>query len=201
MSISRITYAISRDKILPYSAYWHKMGANQLPVRAQFLCLGLCILLLLPVIGSPIAFYALASTATIAVDTSYIIPILGKLTVGAKDFKPGEWNLGRFSVPLGIFVCVWISVLFVVLCLPQYYPVTAATFNFAPVMIGFITLLAFISWFAWGRKWFTGPQRLVSHEEAEAMEKRYREIHGGEPMPHDKLKEDHDVMEGVGAKA
>lgn len=139
MSISRITYAVSRDQILPFSKYWHHMSAAKMPVRAQWLCCALTIILLLPVVGSPIAFYALASTATIAVDTSYIIPILGKLTVGRASFKPGEWNLGKLSVPLGIFVCIWISLLFVCLCLPQLfvplneegtvYGVTAQVFN------------------------------------------------------------------------
>lgn len=96
MSISRVTYAVSRDRILPFSQYWHHMSDKKMPVRAQWLCFVLCVLLLLPVIGSTIAFYALASTATIAVDTSYIIPIMGRLTVGRAAFKQGEWLDNRY---------------------------------------------------------------------------------------------------------
>ncbi|KAI9000136.1 amino acid or gaba permease [Hyaloraphidium curvatum] len=201
MSASRVTYAISRDGILPFSHYWHHMSPKKMPVRAQWLCAALSVLILLPVLGSTVAFTALSSTGTISVDTSYLIPILGRLTAGRHTFKQGEWNLGRFSVPLGIFVCIWISVLFVCLCLPQLWPVTASTFNFAPVMIGGISLISGLGWIFSGRKWFKGPQRLISEAEAEAMENAYSSTHGGAHMPHDKLEYDSYAMEGVGSKA
>ncbi|KAI9034204.1 amino acid or gaba permease [Hyaloraphidium curvatum] len=196
MSASRVTYAISRDGILPFSHYWHHMSAAKMPVRAMWLCTGLSVLILLPVLGSTVAFTALSSTGTIAVDTSYLIPIAGRLTAARHTFKPGEWNLGRLSIPMGTFVCIWITILFVCLCLPQLWPVTPQNFNFAPVMIGGITLISSLGWIFSGRKWFKGPQRLISEAEAEAMEEAYAATHGGEHMPHDKLEYDNYALEG-----
>lgn len=68
-------------------------------------------------------------------------------------------------------------------------------------MIGAVTLISTIGWVVSARKWFKGPQRLVSEEEAAELERQYRELHGGEHMPHDKVEFDHSVMEGLGAKA
>ena len=68
-------------------------------------------------------------------------------------------------------------------------------------MIGGITLISVLGWLISGRKWFKGPQRLVSEEDAAAMEQAYAAEHSGAHMPHDKLEYDNYAMEGLGSKA
>ncbi|KAJ3335200.1 hypothetical protein HDU93_006204, partial [Gonapodya sp. JEL0774] len=172
MSGSRITYAISRDNVLPGSSFLHHMGANKLPNRCVWSIAALGVFFSLPILGSSVAFQALASSATVAVDTSYAIPIAGRLFIAGSNFKPGEWHLGKFSKPLAFIAVTWISLLFVCLCLPQLYPVNATNLNYAPVIIGGITIISIVSWQLSGKHWFKGPQRLISVEEAEELERK-----------------------------
>jgi hypothetical protein len=68
-------------------------------------------------------------------------------------------------------------------------------------MIGGITLICGLGWIFSGRKWFKGPQRLISEADAAAMEEQYEAEHGGQHMPRDKLEFDNYAMEGLGSKA
>lgn len=68
-------------------------------------------------------------------------------------------------------------------------------------MIGGITLICGLGWIFSGRKWFKGPQRLISEAEAQALEDAFEAANGGKHMPHDKLEYDNYAMEGLGSKA
>lgn len=56
-----------------------------------------------------------------------------------------------------------------VLLLPQIYPVTGETLNYAPIMIGSISVISLLGWVLpfglGGKHWFKGPQRTISEEE------------------------------------
>jgi len=58
------------------------------------------------------------------------------------------------------------------LLLPQIYPVTGETLNYAPIMIGGISIISLVGWvvpFGYGGKtWFKGPQRTITEEEVSA---------------------------------
>lgn len=169
MSAQRVTYAISRDGILPGSKYFRKLSKNNhMPINAAFLVLAMSIIITTAVIGSVVAFSAITATATIATNVSYLFPILARHTVGRHSFEPAKWNLGRWTIPCAIVSSVYISFLVVVLLLPQLYPVTGETLNYAPIMIGGISIISFVGWWLprWGgRHWFQGPQRTISEEE------------------------------------
>lgn len=49
---------------------------------------------------------------------SYAIPILLRITYGHKTFKPGPFNLGRFSRPIGAVAVLWSLFASVVLLFP-----------------------------------------------------------------------------------
>ena len=102
-------------------------------VNAGLLVAAISILVTLSVIGSSVAFSAITATATIATNFSYLFPIMARQTVGRKSFVPAKWNLGKYSAPIAAIASLWISFLFVVLVLPQLYPVTAETLNYAPI--------------------------------------------------------------------
>lgn len=124
MSAQRVTFAISRDGVLPCSRYFRQLSKNKIPVHAAYLVCALSIIITLAVIGSTVAFSAITATAAIATNFSYLIPITARYTVGRKNFQPAKWNLGRFSPVLGIIAILYIMLLFSVLLLPQLYPVT-----------------------------------------------------------------------------
>jgi len=125
LSAQRVTFAISRDGVLPFSSYFRKLNKNKIPVNAAYLVTGLSIAVTTAVIGSTVAFSAITATATIATNFSYLIPIVARYTVGRKNFQPAKWNLGKISPFLGLISALYIMFLFVVLLLPQLYPVTA----------------------------------------------------------------------------
>ena len=124
MSAQRVTFAISRDGVLPFSSYFRRLSKNKIPVNAAYLVCALSIVITLAVIGSSVAFSAITATAAIATNFSYLIPIAARYTVGRKNFVPARWNLGRYSPVLGLIAVLYIMLLFSVLVLPQLYPVT-----------------------------------------------------------------------------
>ncbi|QYT03412.1 Amino acid or gaba permease [Trichoderma simmonsii] len=167
MSAQRVTYAISRDNVLPFSRYFRKLtSTHRMPLHAAFLVAAISIAISTAVIGSSVAFSAITAMSTIATNVSYLFPIIARQTVGAAVFVPAKWNLGRASPVIATISSVWICYLFVVLLLPQVYPVTGTTLNYAPVMIGAITLISLVGWvfpFGLGGKyWFKGPQTTIT---------------------------------------
>lgn len=195
LSAQRITYAIARDGILPGSKFFKKLApTTHLPINAALLIVVLSIAINAAVIGSTVAFSAITATATIGTNVSYLIPIVARQTVGRKTFQPAKWNLGRWSIPISIVASLYICFLFVVLMLPQIYPVTAVsthhripypgtvltmqqqTLNYAPIMIGGITIISFGAWILpfglGGRHWFHGPQRTISEADVKAARVR-----------------------------
>lgn len=168
MSAQRVTYAISRDHVLPFSSFFRKLSKRKMAVNAALLVCGMSIAITTAVIGSTVAFSAITATATIATNFSYLIPIIARQTVGRKTFIPGKWNLGKFSAPLAIVASLYIMFLFSVLLLPQLYPVDADTLNYAPICIGIITVISLAGWFfpKWGAKnWFEGPIKTITEAE------------------------------------
>lgn len=125
MSAQRVTFAISRDGVLPFSRYFRRLSAGRVPVHAAMLVLALGVAITCAAIGSTVAFSAITATATIVTNVSYLIPIAARHTVGRRDFQPARFNLGRYSTFVGAVSAFYIVLIFVVLTLPQLYPVTA----------------------------------------------------------------------------
>jgi amino acid transporter len=169
LSAQRVTYAISRDGMLPFSSFFGKVSTkNHMPVNAAYLVVAMSIIITLPIIGSVVAFSAITATATISTNFSYLFPIIARHTIGRAKFASLEsrWSLGRLSQPIAVISVLYISFICVVLLLPQLYPVTAETLNYAPIMIGGITIISVLGWWMpfglGGRHWFTGPQKTIN---------------------------------------
>ncbi|KAJ3317100.1 hypothetical protein HDU93_004197 [Gonapodya sp. JEL0774] len=173
MANSRMIYAFSRDKAFGFSfssfLYWTSPG-SQLPIRTIWFSATLANCIQAMAFGNSTALSSAASISTIGLMTAYIIPIFCRLTFARSTFKKGDFHLGIFSEVIGWIACVWGTFLFVLLCLPYSYPVTAANMNYASVMIGGITFFAAAFWLFSARHWFRGPVPRVSEEELQAME-------------------------------
>lgn len=155
-------YSFSRDGALPLSNWWYHISPNLGgPVRAIWLSIVLAFILGLPGLSNPSALSALFSLTATGLYSSYIIPVILRLTVGRASFEQKEFSLGVFSIPIGIISVLWGLFMVSVLCLPQSYPATGDNLNYSPIALGCMLGYALVSWI-WARKWFKGA--IVDHE-------------------------------------
>ncbi len=90
------------------------------------------------------------SINVIGLYSAYGVPIFLRLRRGA-DFTAGPWHLGRYSQPVAAVAVAWICFSSVLFLLPQTSPVTAANFNYAPVALGAVLLVAGVWWLVTAR--------------------------------------------------
>ncbi|KAF9962406.1 hypothetical protein BGZ72_006228 [Mortierella alpina] len=156
---SRMLYAFARDGGLPFSPFWTVLNKRtQMPLRLVWLSVVVIILLALPAIGSTATLSAISGISIIGFTVSYAIPILLRITVGSSTFVQHEFNLGRYSKPIGWVACIWTAFIFVIFNLPQSWPVSNVdTFNFTPAAVGFLLVFTTSTWFLSARHWFKGP--------------------------------------------
>ncbi|MFE2939276.1 amino acid permease [Streptomyces sp. NPDC059255] len=156
---SRMIYAFSRDGALPFSSTWHKLNpATRTPTNAVWLATGGAFALGLPYLWNSTAYAAVTSIATIGLYIAYVIPTFLRLRQGDR-FERGPWHLGSWSTIVGTIAVMWVLVITVLFMLPQSAPVTAKTFNYAPIAVGVVVAFCGIWWLASARKWFLNPTR------------------------------------------
>lgn len=168
---SRMSYAFSRDKALPGSRLWATVNPRTgTPTNSIWLCVTLSVLLAAPALISTTAYFAVTSIAVIGLYIAYVIPVL--LRRLNREFTPGPWNLGRFSGIVGWVAVVWVVIICVLFVLPPVAPVTVSTFNYAPIAVLVVLVLATVLWFARGRRTFMGgdPAHATSPEAEEVLE-------------------------------
>ncbi|QNP71569.1 amino acid permease [Streptomyces roseirectus] len=143
---SRMVFAFSRDGALPGSALWRDIDSRTgTPRKAVLLAVVCAALLALPSLYSPVAYAAITSINVIGITPAYAIPIF--LRVKNRDrFRPGPWNLGSWGVIVGVVAVMWVVFVTVLFCLPQTAPVSVDTFNYAPVALAVVLLLASVWW-------------------------------------------------------
>ncbi|WP_326790862.1 amino acid permease [Streptomyces sp. NBC_00151] len=154
---SRMIYAFSRDGALPFSGLWHRVNPRTgTPTHAIWLAVGGAFLLGLPALWNMTAYAAVTSIAVIGLYIAYALPTFLRLRLGDR-FERGPWHLGRWSRAVGTVAVVWVAFITVLFMLPQVSPVTAETFNYAPVAV--LAVLGFAGgwWLLSARHWFTGP--------------------------------------------
>ncbi|MBV6695674.1 amino acid permease [Kitasatospora aureofaciens] len=164
---SRMIYAFSRDGALPGSATWRKVSGNRTPANAVWLAVAVAFLLALPSMWSTAAYGAVTAVNVVGMTPAYAIPVFLRLRQG-KSWRPGPWNLGRWGRPVGVLAVAWVALVTVLVCLPQTSPVTAETFNYAPVTLLVVLLLSALWWRMAGRRYqvpVVNDPRLAAFEE------------------------------------
>ncbi|GAA1985095.1 amino acid permease [Kitasatospora viridis] len=164
---SRMVYAFSRDGALPGSRLWHRIDKRtQTPTNAIWLGTGGAFLLGLPALWNSTAFAAVTSVSVIGLYLSYVIPVWLRLRQGG-DFRPGPWNLGRWSRPIGIVAVGWTALITLLFMLPTLSPITVKNFNYTSVAIAAVLGFAGAWWLLSARHWFRGPRTAESatHQE------------------------------------
>ncbi len=159
---SRMSYAFSRDNAIPGSRLWAKVNPRTgTPTNSIWLCVVLSILLTVPAMWNFTAYLAVTSIAVIGLYIAYVTPVfLRRLDT---SFVPGPWNLGKWSAVVGWVAVVWVVFIIVLFVLPPLYPITPDTFNYAPIAVIVVALLAVVLWYAGGKKHF------MTREEAEHL--------------------------------
>jgi amino acid transporter len=167
---SRMIYAFSRDGAVPGSKFWHRINARTgTPTNSIWFAVVFAFLLGLPYLKSIVAYDAVTSVAVIGLYIAYIIPIY--LRLRAKDrFEVGPWNLGKKTYLIGWVAVVWVIFICILFVLPEASPITADSFNYAPVAVGVVLLFAGTYWFISAKNWVTGPKVQGTAEELARIE-------------------------------
>jgi amino acid permease (GABA permease) len=171
-SNSRMLFAFSRDGAVPGHRIWHRVNPKRrTPTNAIWLCAFAAFLAGVPSLreagGFPATFFAIVSIGVIGLYISYVIPVFLRLRQGA-DFQVGPWHLGKWGPLIGWVAVVWVVFISIICLLPQFSPITFASFNYTPVALLVLIVFVYGYWILSARKWYTGP--LVQGTTAELLE-------------------------------
>ncbi len=141
---SRMVFAFSRDRALPGWQLWQRVSEGT-PKAAVWLSVGAAAVLVLPSLYSATAYGAVTAINVIGITPAYALPIFLRIRY-RRRFTPGPWGLGLWGVPVGTVAVAWVVFVTVLFCLPQHYPVTVSTFNYAPVALIAVLAAATVWW-------------------------------------------------------
>ncbi|EXJ81194.1 hypothetical protein A1O3_07484 [Capronia epimyces CBS 606.96] len=166
-ALGRTVFAFSRDRLIPFSNIWTKVNRfTGTPLYAVWISVFWCIAINLIALGSYTAIAGVFNVCAIALDWSYVIPIVCKLAFG--KFTPGPWHMGKVSVYVNAWACIWTFFVTIIFILPTIRPVTANNMNYAIAFLALILICSTIYWYAGGRKFYTGPIIEAEIQEDEA---------------------------------
>lgn len=169
-SNTRQIFAFSRDGAMPGSRWWHSVSPRtRTPVKAVWLAVACSLALVLPGWWSHTAFTAIVSVNVVGLFLAYAVPILLRLRLG-DEFQPGPWHLGRWGRPVGAVAVTWILLSSVLFMLPHASPITADSFNYAPIALAAVLAVATVWWFSTARRRFHGPVSYGRPDEVAAMD-------------------------------
>jgi amino acid transporter len=182
-SNSRMIYAFSRDGAIPGSRFWHKVNKRtRTPTNSIWLAAGAAWLLVAPAYwrGSVVAYFAVTAIAVIGLYIAYVIPTFLRLLAG-RNFRPGPWNLGKWSYLVGWIAVIWVVFICIMLMMPQFSPGGLGikkidALNYAPVAVGAVIVLAGGWYIISARKWFKGPKVQGTAEELAAIERELESV-------------------------
>jgi len=166
IAASRVTFAYARDDCFPFSNLWKTVNKHtRTPVNAVWAntCLG--ILMLLLIFGGSISIGALFSVGAIDAEVAFCTPIFIRVFFVGNRFRPGPWNLGKFSIPIGCIASAFVALMIPILNLPAYSgsDLNASTMNWTCLVYGGPMFIVMIWWFVSARKWFKGPKVNLDH--------------------------------------
>ena len=186
VAASRVTFAYARDGCFPCSWWISRVNRHtRTPVNAVWFntCIGIIMTLL--IFGGVLAVGALFSIAALAAFVAFTIPIFIRVFFVGNRFRPGPWNLGKFSLPIGAMACAFVALMVPILCLPSSTgsDLDAAGMNWTVLVWGAPMSFALIWWFVDAHKWFKGPRVNIEHQmlgrEGNVLDGKDEESSGG----------------------
>ena len=152
-------WKMAKQRALPCSGYLAHISPRwNIPVRGLLAFTGTTMVVGLLVLGSQLAFYAILSGGGIAIQISYIVPILCVVLRGRSKLLPAgrpQFDLGnRWGYIINVVSLGWSVIVVLFYVFPQYMPVVGAiaNMNWAIAIIGAVVLIAGVTWIAKARK-------------------------------------------------
>lgn len=166
IAASRVAYAYGRDGCFPFSRYIGCVNKyTDTPVNAVWMNTIIGCLVLLLIYAGGVAIDAIFSVGAIAAYIGFAIPISMKVIFCSERFKPGPWNMGSFSRPVGFVSIAFVLLMTPIMCFPQYRGenLDAETMNWT-VVVYFGPMLFAIFWYlVYAHKFFKGPKINIEH--------------------------------------
>ncbi len=166
VAASRVTFAYARDGCFPLSRYWaHVNKYTRTPVNAVwFNCFIGCLTTLLLFAGDA-AISAIFSIGAIGAFVAFTTPIAIRTFFVGNRFRPGPWNLGKYSFIVGTLSTMFTTLMIPILCLPYVTgsDLSADSMNWTVLVWGGPMLFAIIWFIVDAHKWFKGPKINVVH--------------------------------------
>ncbi|KAF8986767.1 APC amino acid permease [Cyathus striatus] len=160
VTVSRQTFALSRDGALPPSRYLYKINRTTgTPVNCVIFCAFCAMLLGLLTFAGPVAIAAIFSMGVVCQYISYSLPIAARF-FGGSTFVPGPFYMGKLSAPVAYVALLFMAFMVLVLLFPTNPGPTSADMNYSVAVVGGIISLCLTYYFFpvyGGRYWFTGP--------------------------------------------
>lgn len=160
IAASRVLFSYSRDNCFPLSRYWcHINPYTQTPVNAVWLNWFFGCLLCLLMFGG-VAIDAIFSVGAIGSFISFTIPTLLRITYARSFFKPGPWNLGKYSYVSGWLAVSFTTLMIPVLCFPQYRGAenTPDSMNWTVLVYYGSMFLCIVWYYIYAHKVYDGPK-------------------------------------------
>ncbi len=160
IAASRVLFSYSRDNCFPLSRYWCKVNnVTRTPVNAVWANWFIGSILDILMFGG-VAIDAIFSVGAIGSFISFTVPTLLRITYARNTFKPGPWNLGKFSAPCGTVACLFVLLMIPILNFPQYRGAdnTPDLMNGTVVVYWGSMLLVLIWYYVYAHKIYKGPK-------------------------------------------
>lgn len=150
---SRFTWALARDRALPFSDTIKRTDKHKQPVIANWLVVALWAPFGCLIIGSASVIWSVVTVGTSTLSMlGYLIPVALYL-FSNKDLSlegRSSWSLRRWSRPLACIGAIFCLGVVIVELFPGQRPVTAATVSWGPVIVAGTLLISFITWKLYG---------------------------------------------------
>ncbi|KAK9780676.1 putative Amino acid permease/ SLC12A domain-containing protein [Seiridium cardinale] len=156
---TRIYFAYARDGALP-CAKWlsHVNRTTRTPVNATIALSTVFALIGLISLGSTTALQAFFSGSSVSGAIAYLMPVLMRcVNENNPDYKPGPFNLGKWSRPVRLVACIWTIFTLPLFSFPDSPNPDATTFNWSIAFNGGLFLIVLPWYFFKARKTFHGP--------------------------------------------
>jgi len=166
VAASRVTFAYARDGCFPLSRYWAMVNsATKTPVNAVWFNAVIGSLLTLLLFAGPVAIGAIFSVGAIGAFVAFTIPITIRTFFVGRRFRPGPWNLGRWSPVVGTASSAFTLLMIPILCLPSVTgsDLDLTLMNWTALVWGAPMLFATIWFIVDAHKWFKGPKINIEH--------------------------------------
>ncbi|EFX05186.1 choline transporter [Grosmannia clavigera kw1407] len=164
LSTSRVLWAFSRDRAMPYSGWWSRVSVRHgVPFNAQLLVTAVNAALGCIYLGSSTAFNSMLGSAVTINNIAYLIPILTNLLTGRRNMYRGVFYMGRWGFLVNGITVAWLIFAIVFFSFPYSMPATTENMNYTCVVVGGVPILI-LAWWVFGSKQYKAKIAVVAEQ-------------------------------------